>query len=153
MWHTTQQPRVRAYDLGDNMLSSSESAVLVSVLINPTSATLRPTDRVFEVSASIMCQVAPPPSSFRTKQGRTIQLFTGETTVRATRGAGGSVRNTLTAARVWTTEIIALRGVESITLDDSPNITFTTLLSCPSTQKYAECTFFSSKLEVQRVPG
>eukprot|EP00752_Nemacystus_decipiens_P003960 g3626.t1 len=44
-----EQPRVRAYDLGDNMLSSSESAVLVSVLVNPSSATLRPTDRVFEV--------------------------------------------------------------------------------------------------------
>lgn len=44
------QPRVRAYDLGDNLLSyDSESAVLVSVLVNPTSATLRPTDGVFEV--------------------------------------------------------------------------------------------------------
>lgn len=31
------------------MLSSSESAVLVSVFVNPTAATLRPTDRVFEV--------------------------------------------------------------------------------------------------------
>lgn len=55
------------------MLSSSESAVLVSVLVNPTSATLRPTDRVFEVSASFLRQVAPSPFLLSKKQGRTTQ--------------------------------------------------------------------------------
>lgn len=46
------QPLVRAYDLGDNMISSSESAVLVTVFVNPVAAMLRPTDSVFEVGKS-----------------------------------------------------------------------------------------------------
>lgn len=45
------QPRIRAYDMGGNMLSTdSGSGVLMSILVNPASATLLPEDRVFEVS-------------------------------------------------------------------------------------------------------
>lgn len=69
------QPCVRAYDLGGNLLSAdSESAVYISVLVNPSSATLRPTDRVFEVRittslrlgltlAETLLRVAPTRSS------------------------------------------------------------------------------------------
>ena len=69
----TKQPRVRAYDLGDNMLSSSDSAVLVSVLVNPTSSTLRPTDRVFEVSDEVVSRrsIALAPLFFRGNQAHT----------------------------------------------------------------------------------
>ncbi|CAM9692628.1 unnamed protein product, partial [Hapterophycus canaliculatus] len=62
------QPRVRAYDLGDNILSSSESAVLVSVLVNPAAATLWPTDRVMTEG------VATFSGLFLDRRGRNVKL-------------------------------------------------------------------------------
>ncbi|CAM9243696.1 unnamed protein product, partial [Ectocarpus sp. 8 AP-2014] len=66
-----EQPRVRAYDLGDNMLSSSESAVLVTVFVNPVAATLRPTDSGFEVMTE---GVATFSGLFLDRAGRNVKL-------------------------------------------------------------------------------
>ncbi|CAM9102436.1 unnamed protein product [Scytosiphon promiscuus] len=72
------QPRVRAYDLGDNMLLSSESAVLVSVLVNPAAATLRPVDRVFEASINILGVMTEGVATFGglslDRRGRNVKL-------------------------------------------------------------------------------